>query len=926
MSHAFQPNRLARLLAGSSLLVLLGLAPLAQANDAATPAAAHAVRTFTIPAQDLAGALLSFGRQSGLQIGAPSAVLAGKRTTGAQGRMSAAQALDRLLAGSGLVWKFTPQGVHIGAPARAEGTLELGSTLVQGLQAPPMGTSTLGRRQIEGLPAGNGDITSLLKINPNVQFDDGQLSSKTPGEISPANISINGAKPWQNLFTVDGMGMNNDLNPGSTSNSLTEVPGRSQGLALDTDLLESVTVYDSNVPAAFGGFNGGVIDARTRKPSQELRGKVSVQMARSEWTEYHLDKDDPKLADFEAAFGANQPEFDKLITRATLEGHVTDDFGLLANVSRKESTVPSRNFALSHTSDIATRQHDETRRIDNYYLKASWKISDDWALDVSATHAPEIHEGRVSNSFDSKYVLKQGGESLGAILQWNAPLARVEQRLGWNRLENSRDSENDYMRAWRWSESKNWSGTALASEGSHGNLEQRQETLGYTLKVDWNSFSALGLEHAVQSGLEITRREYAYERASPYASNALNDTASTTWCDSADPWCSLGATVNGWPGQYIRKYTLIEADTIEFADTAWAIFLQDEIRYARLTVRPGVRVDADDYMDKTTVSPRFAADLDVFGDDRTHVTAGANRYYGRNLATYRLRDGVAAMAVSYARDDQNSPWVAGRRAANGYKFNQLDIPYDDELALGFSHVQWDTEFAFKYVNRKGRDQIAQDWGSQIGQPSTDTDTLAANYSTFYNGGKSESDIYALTITPLREIELWGTRNSGQLSLDWTDTVSSSFSDYTQRTGLLWIDNPIIRYDGTFMRYSDRPADNFNRPWTLRLNTLTRIPEWNLSWSNFLRYRDGYRRIALTSERADYNGQQVRVWEKTDYSGALTWDLRLAWELPTVRNQAVFVNLDVTNVLDEVIVSSADSNDVPTYEVGRQFMVEVGYRF
>jgi hypothetical protein len=919
------------LLAGTSLLFLLGTS-LGHASEAAVLSPAHsAVRPYAIPAQDLASALLVFGRQSGLQISASSRLVQNHQAPALQGNFSAVEALRRLLAGSGLSWTLDAQGIRLEAPAQKAGRLELGNTLIQSHQTPPMGTSIVGRQQIEGLPAGNGDITSLLKINPNVQFDNSQLSSKTPGEISPANISINGARHWQNLFTVDGIGMNNDIDPGSTSNSLNEVPGRSQGLALDTDLLESIQVYDSNVPASFGGFSGGVIDAMTRKPSQELHGKLSVQVARSKWTEYHIDKDDPKFAEFEAGVGSsNQPEFDKLITRATLEGHLTDNFGLLANFSRKESTVPSRNFELAHTSDIAGQYHDQTRRIDNYFLKAAWQINENWELDLSLTHAPETYEGHVSNSFNSRYELKQGGDSVNARLQWNAPLAKIEQNLGWSRLENSRDSETNYMRTWRWSESKDWNLrkniNSTSSEGSHGDLEQQQETLAYKLKIDWNSFPSFGVEHSVQTGLELSRSTSYYERVAEYASNALTGTASTTWCDSNDPWCALGVTANDWPGQYINKYTLIEAGKIEFDTTAWAVFLQDEMRYKRLTLRPGVRVDADDYMDQTTIAPRFAADLDVFGDDQTHITAGANRYYGRNLAAYRLRDGVAAMQINYSRPTQTSPWVEGARVANNVKFDQLDIPYDDELVLGFSHIQWDTEFAFKYVNRKGRDQISQDWGSQIGQPSTDTSTLAANYSTFYNGGKSDSDVYTLTITPVREFTLWGTRNSGQLALDWTDVVSSSFSDYSQRTGLLWIDDPIIHYNGTFMRYSARPADNYNRPWTVRLSTLTQIPDWNLSWSNFLRYRDGYRRIALTSERADYNGEQVRVWADTIYSGAFTWDTRLAWELPTAKDQAVFINLDVTNLLDEVIVSSADNDDIPTYEIGRQFMIEVGYKF
>ena len=39
-----------------------------------------------------------------------------------------------------------------------------------------------------------------------------------------------------------------------------------------------------------------------------------------------------------------------------------------------------------------------------------------------------------------------------------------------------------------------------------------------------------------------------------------------------------------------------------------------------------------------------------------------------------------------------------------------------------------------------------------------------------------------------------------------------------------------------------------------------------------------------------------------------------------------MNLDVTNLLDKKIVSTTETSGLPTFEVGRQFMLEVGYKF
>ena len=819
----------------------------------------------------------------------------------------------------------TPEHQAIVQSANAA-SLKLGDVLVKGERRDYAGSRGIEREQIENLPAGNGDITSLLRTNPAVQFDNSQLNSKTPGEISPANISINGQPHWQNLFTLDGMGMNNDLDPGNTANNASELPGRSQGLAIDTDLLESIIVHDSNVPASFGGFNGGVIDAQTRDPKRELSGKLSVQMSRSEWTEYHLDKNDPDLDEFEAGFGTgNQPEFDKIITRATLEGYLTDSFGLLGSFSRKQSTIPTRIFGLSHDTPYANQQQDRELQIDNYFLKGVWDINPALRLSGSVTHAPEEDRGFGSNALNSYRVTRAGGEAVQLNLDWKSPVGLISQKLGWSDQETYRDSDADYMRIWRRSESQNWSSLPSASEGGFGDIEQTQKNINYQGDIHWNILHTGPVSHRLQTGIALERNTVHFKRLSSYYSNGLRDTAATDWCAPGDPWCAVGETVNGWPGQYMTGYSMLEAGTVEFTTNSWALYLQDDMQYQRLSLRPGVRIDSDDYMDQTTISPRFAAELDVLGNGGTLITAGANRYYGRNLYTYRLRESLEQMEVSYSREDQNAPWLIGERAPAGSKFNQLDIPYNDELSLALSHIRWGTRFTLKYVERKARDQVSRAWGSQIGQPTDDPDQLKSNYYTYYNGGQSDSEIWSLTISPMIPYQLGNSWSTAELAIDWSDINSSGLNDYTSSIGMLWVDDPLIMYDGSVMRYSDRPADNYNRPWTLRLITTTVIPDWNLTWSNFFRHRSGYRRVAQTGKFVEYQGDMLREWAEQDYGSTLTWDTRLSWEKPFTSKQAAFVNLDVTNLMNRRIASSADKDSI-TYEIGRQFMVEVGYRF
>jgi len=744
------------------------------------PALANAAQPhFEIAAQPLASALVAFSQQSGWQVSAESTLLTDRSSPAVTGDMSPEKALARLLDGSNLQWEVTSADSGAILPPTVSNVLLIKSTPITALDSTFQGEQTIDRAMIDSLPAGNGDITSLLRTNPNVQFDNSQLNSKSPGEIAPANISINGAQPWQNLFIVDGMNMNNDLDPGNTNDDMDEIPGRSQGLALDTDLLSEIKVYDSNVPVEYGGFNGGVVQANTRDPSMDLHGKLSVQMTRSQWTRYHLNEDDPDLENYEAGFGnSSQPDFKKVITRATLEGHLTENFGLLGSFSRKDSTIPTRVFSVANQTDTANAAQVQTRRIDNYFLKAAWQINEDWKLDVSVTHAPETAETFGPNAILSGREMTAGGDSVSARMVWNAPLARVEQNISWSQMNTSRTSDSDYMVFWRASTSKNWSNLAMATEGGFGDIEEAQKTLAYKLKADWNTVNWLGVDHAVQTGLELAQNAVMYERDSPYTSYSV---AKATACPPNDSLCSMGQTTNGWGGQYANKKTVTQGKT-SFDTRSWALYLQDEMRYKRLTVRPGLRLDGDDYMNQVTLAPRFAIELDVFGNGQTRLTGGANRYYGRNLYAYKLRDGVAAMNTEYTRPNPSAEWEMSKRVPNDSQFNQLKVPYDDELTLGLSHVQWDTEFAVKYVNRKGREQVSRAWGSQIGAPTDDPTTLAANYYTYYNGGKSEADIYTLTITPLHPFVLGSTRTSGQFAMDWSKVQNTGLSNYSANIG------------------------------------------------------------------------------------------------------------------------------------------------
>lgn len=129
------------------------VATIAQASP---PAPGATQQSFAIPPQSLSSALTQFARQSGLQIAVDTGLVTGRQTPGVQGRYTAEQALQRLIAGTGLNYRFTAadtitieRAVEVGgdgplqlAPIQVAGAAESAYGPVEGYRASRSATAT----------------------------------------------------------------------------------------------------------------------------------------------------------------------------------------------------------------------------------------------------------------------------------------------------------------------------------------------------------------------------------------------------------------------------------------------------------------------------------------------------------------------------------------------------------------------------------------------------------------------------------------------------------------------------------------------------------------------------------------------------------------------------------------------------------------
>ena len=810
--------------------------------------------------------------------------------------------------------------------------------------------SKLNKTMLDSTPSGNGDITSILKIIPNVQFDNAQLKSSTPGEIDPANISISGGLFYQNNFQLDGFNMNNDLDPngGATNGPNALRSGRSQGLAVDTSLLESIQVQDSNISAAYGGFTGGVVEANVRKPRADKgglfgwHGGVSYQFTSSDLTQYFIDES--QEANFITSSNENyQPNFTKHLIRANLEGYATQNLGIITSFSTTRSFIPLKGYSLDiGTEANATRE--QHRYIDNYYIKTNYNPSENLTLEASLAYMPQDNTYYNSVAKHSFYSMKSGGIQSGLKAIYDSNIGLWSNTLSYSFMQNSRESEKNYFMSWYYSQGdKDWAGTnsrsPRASEGGFGDMEQIQNTLNYKSNMNFESWDLWKTQNIFHIGFEANYT-YAYRnRKNPYYAfgNPVNLSGKACSPDSMFDFatCSTTQTSNKWQGQYFNKVTESKSGEIALDNLAYGIYAEDSIlldleQIGKIQTRLGLRLDGDTYMQKHTLAPRFSLNYTAPWEEyKSELIFGVNRYYGRNLLNYRLYELVANNTQEYKRTDSSSSWTPSKttNGKSSYDFQRLNVPYSDELMGGIMQNLGLFNLSAKYIYRHGQDEAMRKSNPQ------------KKTITWSNDGESQSHIITLSLQNTKPLEIYGVKNHILFAFDYTK-VMRSYNLYSADDA--YLNNDDIIYNGVEIKYKDRPIENFARPFTLRLSTTHSFDIWKTKWlfNNFFRYRGGYdAMVLLNSKSPGYNpSSTLKQYGKMYFDETFTWDMRLGFEMNVWKGNIVFVNFDIYNVLNTrnkaalsgtngaVIPGIPSSTSVAVYEIGRQFWIQGGYKF
>lgn len=797
-----------------------------------------------------------------------------------------------------------------------------------------MGTQILTAEQIKQFPTANGTIPELLKHNPNVRFSNATDSSNTPGELAPENVSFHGEKFYNNNFMIDGLSNNNTINPGANGGELSNTPdgysptdlpaGGTQSFWINSELVEQLEVFDSNVSAKYGNFTGGVVDARLKDPDlDKASGKISYRTTRDSWTRYHIDASDTE--DFDTATElTQQPRFKKEFYSFSANQPLSDKAGFIFAYNRQKSTIPNYHSWLGEW-------HNQERLAETYLLKGTYLADNGDMFRLTGMYSP--HESKYFKKDVKNGGFTNTGGGYRANMEWehNADWGKMTSLAGYQFEENKIEHESDNMITWyRYytpgnyvSDSIDWVSSTPARNsqnsliGGSGSFATEKRTT--TLKQDYelNPLAFAGLQHQIDLGWEVDLYSARYKRFNDVSYSRTTPTVSaTTRCQAGDDFCIDGE-------QYYKSVTLYPAREVEGNYTNYAFYLQDSINFGNLEVTPGVRAQYDDFLKNLTLAPRFAASYDVFGDRSTRLFGGANRYYGQNLLAYKLRSGISSNIIR-TRTSATGAWTDGNVRTNAidYAISDLKTPYSDEVSLGVSQRVADTLLTVKWTGRSGQDQFGR---------KTVSDEDGGRSYVLDNNAKTRGNTFSLSAEPISPTHFAWADLSWSLGASYVKNKSSSQTYYDQDS----TDENKVIFDGRLMDQGEMDALDFNTPWNAFVNLNTYFPALRLNWNQNFGYTAGYSGYTVVSVSCPngnsacggYEGS-ADEYQKTRYKDYFTWDWRFNYTQPLYKEQSVDLTLDVINVLDNVIetsqTTSTGSSKTVTYKTGRQFWLGVAY--
>lgn len=790
------------------------------------------------------------------------------------------------------------------------------------------GTTVLSEEAVRTRAPGSGDAIQLLKLIPGAQFalDEAEATRDSLRDLRPAEVSISGARATENMFVLDGVGVNTlfEINgPGSTGTSpahFNDVAGVSaQSIWIDTNLIGGITVRDSNISAEYGRFTGGVVEIVTREPAREASLQGSIGYTGTDMTSY-------KLAPVSAEdYPDGAPETPNYVRRRWgLSGDlpVGESFRLLAGVNHSEaSTIYNRS------TNYGGGTYGSKSVSDNYLLKLAADLPGEMKLSAQVTHAPYRSEYEGGNARNNMIMTHGGGTT--ASLDMTGAWGPGEWKLSLSQAFSDNDREapdNNFSRPRLAGGSVDWCSASSCTEGGFGDIHQRQYDT--TLNGTWSQ-PFLGTD--LRLGFTYTRVRAQKERLQE---NRAYRTGSTTVGGVAvgqiSPLtqCASATDVSCVTGEYaLAEYVAYRPYDVDIDIDAVSLWGESVAEIAGFTLRAGLRYDHESYLGNHNLSPRLSVSHKLpWG---VTATAGLNRYYGRSFLGYAVREAMPPTVIysrrytlSGGRRLWSDNWfLSSYTQPTAYSTADLSTPYNDEATLALTGPLLGGEWRVKGVYREGRDLISSDVAETLVYDSLGTPRTYRSYSVT-NGGESR-----YTGGTLEWLRTFG-NHSLTASTSFSKTKSSAV-DYYDISDDETLEFTRVVYNGRIVSLLDLAKENqridFAAPFTANLDWQSRWFDERLTMTVSGRYRGGFKRIEDTGVNERIDAVSYDVYDVVSYDPSVDVDLNASLDLVRRDGHSATLDLRVSNLFDTVPNRNVGYSSQP-WQLGRVVWVGFNFRF
>ena len=775
-------------------------------------------------------------------------------------------------------------------------TVELNTIVVEADKNNEVGKTAYSKEDLEKIPNSSKNITDFLKVNPNVQLSNTFKSGLKQGELSAADISINGSLPYENKILVNGMNINNQINPigNSSSVSATDLMSSTQNASVNTDLLCNISVLDSNISAEYGEFTGGVVSAETCKPTTKigsLHGSINYDYTSDDWSKINFTDEESRIEFEDSKSSALQPYFTKQGVSATLYGNLTEELGFNTFSSYRHSVIPLK------TNFIEPNQINQKREAINFGAELFYTPSPNTQLKIGSQFFENEGHYFQENTLNSNSKHNSDSQSFYINLKNNLDSVVVDQQLNYQ-TNNSSKNANTNMYTWLRSSTKDWHtnpNIKNQSEGAYGSLNQEEQKVEYSVKALFEPLETKNSSHQFKIGGGYGHYEAYWERPETSTYYLGPSTSPNIECTNPSDGsvylaCDEG---NGKDGQFLKTRWTYLAGKINIQQDRWHVFVEDNIKFTKkFETSLGFRSDYDSLTKNNNVAPRSSFTFKPFDDNRLKFSAGWNRYYGLNAFSNELQDRKGLLNTQESRKEVNGKWTSiSSYSPLTYFRSKLDTPYSDEIVFGINGYYNNINAGIKFVNRSNKDQIRR--AERL--VTTDKETQQAiRVDKYDNSGTSQSDTLTINLNNIEPLTFKNTQHHISLSADITQT-ERNFETYDE---VIYTGTPEIYYDGQKIKAEDKPAEDFNMPWTVRVNWNIGFDKIPLNINNYFSYNAPTPAMKYIRAGKDgsyeENGTSYDTFIPYEAKKSFNWDMRTTYAIPNLKNTKTILGLTINN--------------------------------